>query len=257
MPDPIIKKIYFVSDAHLGSKLIKNAHEHEMKLVRWLDVIKNDAAELYLLGDIFDFWFEYKTVVPKGFTRFLGKLGELSDAGIKVHFFTGNHDIWTFGYLEQEIGLAVHRHPEVIEMGGKRFYLAHGDRLGDHSLGVKLIQSIFHNHICQKLFSYIPPRLGMGFGLAWSKSNRVKSKRNVYTKYMGEDKECLVRYAKSYPEAEHIDIFVFGHRHILLDLMLKNNSRVCIIGDWFMQFTYGVFDGNDFCMEYFEDEIFE
>jgi len=250
-----VKKIYFASDAHLGSKLIENPHEHEMKLVRWLDFIKADASEVYLLGDIFDFWYEYKTVVPKGFTRFLGKLGELSDAGIKIHFFTGNHDIWTFGYLQKEIGLTVHRHPEIVVMGDKRFYLAHGDRLGDHSLSVRFIQAVFHNRVCQILFSYVPPRIGLGFGLGWSKSNRIKPKRNEYAEYLGEDNEVLVRYAKAYPESEEIDIFVFGHRHILLDLMLKNGSRVCIIGDWFMQFTYGVFDGENFFLENFEDDI--
>jgi Uncharacterized protein conserved in bacteria len=249
-----VKRIYFVSDAHLGSRLVKNPREHEKKLVRWLDSIKDDAEALYLLGDMFDFWFEYKTVVPKGFTRFLGKLGELSDKGIKIHYFTGNHDMWTFGYLEQEIGLTVHRRPEIVDWNGKRLYLAHGDRLGDHSKSVMLIQTIFHNKICQKLFSYVPPRLGLGFGLGWSKSNRQKPKRNDYAGYLGEDKECLVRYVKAFPESAKVDIFVFGHRHILLDLMLKNDSRVCIIGDWFTQFTYGIFEDGEFYLEHFEAE---
>jgi len=249
-----VKPIYFVSDAHLGSRLVKNPREHELKLVRWLDSIKENASELYLLGDMFDFWYEYKTVVPKGFTRFLGKLGELSDRGVKIHYFTGNHDMWTFGYLEQEIGLTVHREPEIVEWSGKRLYLAHGDRLGDHSLIVNIIQAIFHNKICQKLFTYVPPRLGLGFGLGWSKSNRKKPKRDDYAEYLGEDKECLVRYAKAFPESEKIDLFVFGHRHILLDLMLKNDSRVCIIGDWYTQFTYGIFEDGNFYLDHFEAE---
>lgn len=249
-----MKKIYFVSDAHFGSLLVKNPHEQERKMVRWLEYIRDDAAELFLLGDIFDFWFEYKKVVPKGFVRVLGKLAELSDAGVKIHFFTGNHDMWTFGYLEQEIGLIVHRNPDIVERNGKRFFLAHGDRLGDHSLSVKIIQTIFHNRLCQRLFALLPPRLGLEFGFAWSRANRLKPKRNFYSKFLGEDKEILVRFAKNYPGSDHIDFFVFGHRHIVLDLMLKNNSRICILGDWITHFSYAVFDGSDFLLEYFEPE---
>jgi UDP-2,3-diacylglucosamine hydrolase len=222
-------------------------------MVRWLDSIKADAGELYLMGDIFDFWFEYKNVVPKGFVRVLGKLAELSDAGVKIHFFTGNHDIWTFGYLEREIGLTVHREPQILSIGNKRFYLAHGDRLGEHSAGVRVIQAVFHNRLCQILFSMLPSSWAMKFGLGWSKSNRRKPHRSIYAEYLGEDRENLVRYAKSYPREQQVDIFVFGHRHILLDLMLGNGSRVCILGDWFVQFTYGVFDGEEFYLEYFED----
>ena len=252
----MVKKIYFVSDAHFGSLLAKDAHEQERKMVRWLDSIRDDADELFLLGDLFDFWFEYKTVVPKGFVRFLGKLAELSDAGVKIHFFTGNHDIWTFGYLEQEIGLTVHRKPEIIERNGKRFFLAHGDRLGDHSMSVRVIQAIFHNRFCQRLFELLPPRLGLGFGLAWSRSNRLKPARRGYAKFLGEDKETLVRFAKGYPESGNIDFFMFGHRHIVLDLMLKNSSHIYILGDWITHFSYAVFDGVTVSLEYFETETY-
>lgn len=247
-----MKRIYFVSDAHLGSQLVTDPKAHEQKLVRWLDLIKEDASELYLLGDIFDFWFEYKTVVPKGFTRFLGKLGELSDKGIAIHYFTGNHDMWTFGYLEKEIGLTVHYQPQIVEWCGKKLFLAHGDRLGDHSLSVKFIQAIFHNKFCQRLFACIPPGIGLSFGLGWSKSNRTKPKRKEYGGYLGEDRECLVKFAKAYSENEKIDFFIFGHRHILLDLMLKNESRICILGDWYTQFTYGVFEDGNFYLDHFE-----
>ncbi|MBB3188547.1 UDP-2,3-diacylglucosamine diphosphatase [Microbacter margulisiae] len=248
------KKIYFASDAHFGSLLVKDPHEQERKMVRWLDSIRTDADEIFLMGDIFDFWFEYKKVVPKGFVRILGKLADLTDAGIKIHFFTGNHDIWTFGYLEEEIGLIVHHKPEIIERNGKHFFLAHGDRLGDHSLGVRIIQSIFHNRLCQFLFRLLPPRLGLNFGLVWSKSNRLKPKRNGYASFLGENKEILVRFAKEVATTEHIDFFVFGHRHIILDLIIKPNCRVCILGDWITHFSYGVFDGTHFSIEYFEPE---
>ena len=152
------KKIYFISDAHLGSLLVKNALEQEKRLVAFLDEIKQDAAALYLLGDIFDFWYEYKLVVPKGYTRFLGKLAELSDMGIDIHFFTGNHDIWSYGYLEKEIGLTLHKKELITEIQGKKFFLAHGDGLGDPSRSFKFIRSIFHSRICQILFSALHPR---------------------------------------------------------------------------------------------------
>jgi len=247
-----VKKIYFVSDAHLGALWIRDSHEQEQTLVRWLESIRADASEIFLMGDMFDFWFEYKTVVPKGYVRFLGKLAELAEAGIAIHFFAGNHDIWTFGYLEQETGLMVHPVPEIIERNGKRFFLAHGDGLGRHPLSVRIIRWIFHNRTCQTLFSWLPPRLGMRFGFAWSKANRKNHRRRKYADYLGEDNETLVQFAKSFPENEKIDYFIFGHRHILLDLVLKNGSRVCILGDWFETFSYGVFDGSDFVLELFD-----
>ena len=144
--------IYFLSDAHLGSLLVNDKRAHEKKLVDWLDRVKTDATVIYLLGDIFDFWFEYKTVVPKGFVRVLGKLAELTDSGIEIHFFIGNHDIWTFGYLENEIGLIVHKEPATIQLGTKKFFLAHGDGLYVEEKGFKIIRKIFHSRTAQKLF---------------------------------------------------------------------------------------------------------
>lgn len=249
-----MKKIYFVSDAHFGSLLIQQPHEQEKKMLRWLDSIRNDAAELFLMGDIFDFWYEYKKVVPKGFVRVLGKLAELSDSGIPIHFFTGNHDMWTFGYLEQEIGCIVHRTPEIIERNGKQFYLAHGDRLGDHSIGVKLIQAIFHNRTCQRLFGWLPPRLGISFGLRWSRSNRLKPARKGYASFLGENREILIQYAKKVSEQMQLDYFVFGHRHIPLDMKINSTTKVIILGDWISHFTYGVFDGETFSLEFFEPQ---
>lgn len=194
---------------------------------------------------MFDFWFEYKHVVPKGFVRFLGKLAELTDAGIEVHFFTGNHDLWTFGYLEQEIGLKVHKEPELIDINGKKFFVAHGDGFQKDGLKSHIIRYVFHNRFFQKMFVFVPSCIGVPLGFNWSKNNRLKDNRRDYS-YQGEDKESLVIFAKKQIEThDEIDYFVFGHRHILLDLQLKNQSRVLIIGDWFTEFSYAVFDGEE------------
>ena len=244
--------IYFISDAHLGSRLIKNPKEHEKKIVDWLDKVKSDATAIYLMGDMFDFWFEYKTVVPKGFVRFLGKLAELVDNGIEIHFFIGNHDIWTFGYFEKEIGLIVHRSPETVKLENKTFYLAHGDGLYAEDKGFKFLRNIFHSSIAQKSFSLVPPRLGQEFGYRWSKSNREKI-LHIENKFLGEENENLVVFAKKYVEEHNdIDFLIFGHRHIALDLEIKKNKRIIILGDFVSAFTYGVFDGEHFQLEYSE-----
>jgi UDP-2,3-diacylglucosamine hydrolase len=248
------KKTYFISDAHLGYLVIENTREQEKLLVGWLNNIKKDAEALYLLGDMFDFWYEYKLVVPRGYTRFLGKLSELSDMGIDIHFFIGNHDLWITDYFEKEIGMTIHKKPYITEIGGKRFFLAHGDGLGDPSHTFKFMRWLFHNRVAQILYSAVHPRIGVAIGLAWSKHSR-KKKDNVMDEYayFGEEKEHLVQFAKSYT-GEHIDYFVFGHRHIILDLMLKNKSRVLIIGDWMKLFSYAVFDGNNIFIEHYKTE---
>jgi UDP-2,3-diacylglucosamine hydrolase len=247
-----MKNIYFISDAHLGSRLVENAREHEQKLVAWLDSVKHDAQAIYLLGDMFDFWFEYKTVVPKGYVRFLGKLAELTDAGIEIHFFTGNHDLWTFGYLENEAGLIVHREAGEITLNGKRFYLAHGDGLMvDGEKGFKIIRKIFHSRFCQRLFRLLPPQIGQEFGFRWSKNNR-EGILDAENKFLGEEKEHAVVFAKKYAETHPVDYFIFGHRHILLNFELPNKSRVIILGDFISIFSYAVFDGENLSIEIFE-----
>lgn len=240
--------IYFISDAHLGSRIVTNPREHEMRLVNWLDKVKKDAEAIFMLGDMFDFWFEYKTVMPKGYVRFLGKLAELVDSGIEIHFFTGNHDIWTFGYLENEVGLIVHRKPQTFELQGKKFYLAHGDGLYTEEKGFGLIRKIFHSRTCQKLFRLLPPEIGQNFGYAWSESNRKKI-MHLDNKFQGEENETLVAFAKKYSENHEVDYMIFGHRHIELNLELKNKSRVVILGDFIGIFSYGVFDGENLWLE--------
>lgn len=235
-----VKRTYFLSDAHLGSLVISNRKEQEQKLCRFLDSIRNDASSIYFLGDMFDFWFEYRTVVPKGFTRFLGKVAELSDAGIDIHFFPGNHDMWTFGYLREELGIVVHEKPCEITIQGKKFFLAHGDGLNEKGVGVFLIQRIFRSKICQFLFRLFPPYLGIKFGYGWSRHNRMGENT---ARYYGEEHEWLVQYAKQYSETHTINYFIFGHRHILLDLLLRDRNHVIILGDWITLFSYAVFDG--------------
>jgi len=241
--------IYFISDAHLGSRLVKNPREHEKKVVDWLESVKHDATAIYLLGDMFDFWFEYRTVVPKGFVRFLGKLAELTDAGIEIHFFIGNHDIWTFGYLEKEVGMIIHKEPYTVQLGNKKFFLAHGDGLHAEDRGFEIIRKIFHSNTAQKLFRLIPAQLGQNFGYSWSKKNREKI-LHIENKFQGEENENLVVFAKKYVETHDVDFLIFGHRHIALDLQLKDKKRVVILGDFVGIFSYGAFDGENFNLVY-------
>lgn len=244
--------IYFLSDAHLGSRAIAHPRMQERRLVNFLDSIKHKAEAVYLLGDIFDFWYEYKNVVPKGYTRLLGKISELTDLGVEVHFFIGNHDIWLNDYFEKECGMVIHRHSEVVELHGQTFYLAHGDGLGSEDKKFKLLRSVFHSKTCQFLFSTIHPRWGIDFGLTWAKHSRLKRKDGSEPPYMGEAKEPLVLFAKDYLQTHpDINFFIFGHRHIELDLMLRRETRLIILGDWITQFTYAVFDGDHLFLENF------
>lgn len=265
------KKVYFLSDVHLGSASHKKnvnkrhlttlptvkidndyfpQHEVERKLCRWLDSVKQDAQAIYLLGDIFDYWFEYKNVVPRGFTRLLGKIAEITDSGIDIHFFIGNHDIWVTDYLQKECGMIVHTEPLVKDIFGKKFFLAHGDGLGDKSLSFKILRKLFHSKVCRKPFAAIHPRWTVGFAHRWS--NHSRETGDMY-EYLGEDKEYLVIFAKQHLKvAPNINFFIFGHRHILLDLMIAATCRVVILGDWITHFSYGVFDGENFSLEIFE-----
>ncbi len=244
------KKVYFMSDAHLGSRVIPDNRAHEKKVVAWLDFIKTDASALFLMGDIFDFWFEYRMVVPKGYTRFLGKLSEMADSGIEIHFFTGNHDIWTFGYLENEIGLKVHYRPVTLTLGSKKFFLAHGDGLDPDDKGFHLLRRLFHSKTAQRLFRAFPPSWGQEFGYRWSAHNR-KVILNEDNDYAGENNENMVIFAKKYARTHDVDFMLFGHRHIPLDLQLVDNKRVIILGDFVSIFSYGVFDGENFSLDFY------
>ena len=250
------KNVYFLSDAHLGSLAIPHGRTQERRLVRFLDSIKEKASAVYLLGDMFDFWNEYRYVVPKGYSRFLGKLSELTDNGVEVHFFAGNHDLWTYGYLEEECGVIVHKAPVTTEIYGKVFFLAHGDGLGDPDNKFKILRKLFHNRTCQRLLNFVHPRWGMALGLNWAKHSRLKRADGKEVPFMGEDKEFLVRFARDYKRSHpNIDYFLYGHRHIELDLPIDKSTRMLILGDWIWQFTYAVFDGEHlFLGEYVEGE---
>jgi UDP-2,3-diacylglucosamine hydrolase len=249
-------KIYFVADAHLGSLAYDDKLNSEKKLVRWMDSIKADCEALYLLGDMIDFWFEHKLVVPKGYARFFGKIAEFTDSGIPVYWFAGNHDIWLFNYVQKELGVIVYKDALEIVLHGKKFYMAHGDGLGDPSLQFRILRKIFHNRFCEIMFGTLHPRLSIGFGLAWAKRSRLKREKEPEV-YLGEDNEYLIRFAKAHAVKSRenaADFYVFGHRHILLDLMISSKSRIIILGDWIHHFSYGEFDGKDFRLNFFEKE---
>lgn len=250
--------IYFASDTHFGAYYHEDSLAIERKFLRWLKLIEKDATHLFLVGDIFDYWFEYKYVVPRGYTRIIGRLAEMADNGVEIHFFTGNHDIWVFDYLPTEIGCQVHREPTEFELLGKRFYIAHGDEFIKDDKGFKLIRSIFHNKLCQKLYASLHPWWTVGFAHRWALRSRKKGMKKTYEReYQGERNEYLVTFAKEYL-ATHPkkapDFFIFGHRHIMLDLMLTHQSRVVILGDWITHFSYAQWDGNTFALNTFEEE---
>jgi len=247
------EKIYFVSDAHLGFPNAKESLVREKLLVKWLNEASKDATEIYLLGDIFDFWFEYKRVVPKGYSRLLGKLAELTDNGIIVHFFTGNHDLWVFDYLPNEVGVIVHRDREVRTINGKKMFIAHGDGLGPSDVGFKYLKKIFKNPFAQWLFARIHPNFAVRLAIRWSQHNRYHENPKNFT-FLGEDKERLIQYAKRKLETEHFDFFVFGHRHLPLEWELPQNSKYVNLGDWLFHFTYAVFDGNDVNLRRYKEE---
>ena len=237
------KYIYFASDNHLGAPDYESSRVRENKFVAWLDAIKDNAHTIFLLGDLFDFWVEYKRVIPKGFTRTLGKLAELSDSGISIHYFVGNHDLWMDGYFEAELNIPVYHKPKEFCFNDITFFIGHGDGLGPKDKGYKRMKKVFTNPICQWLFkSILHPDFAMRIGQYMSVKNKLISGDDD-AKFLGEDNEWLVQYCKRKLEHKHRDYFVFGHRHLPLDITLNSSSRYINLGDWVSYFTYGVFDG--------------
>ncbi|HVW98482.1 MAG TPA: UDP-2,3-diacylglucosamine diphosphatase [Mucilaginibacter sp.] len=243
-------KLYFASDFHLGTGTYASSREREDCLVRWLDMIKEDAAEVFLMGDVFDFWFEYKTVVPKGYIRFLGKLAELADAGIKLWFFRGNHDMWMFDYFERELGATIISNEMVMVRGGKKFYLHHGDGLGPGDRLYKFLKRIFRSRLCQWLFARIHPNLGVGVANYWSSHSRAVNLSKEDAK-PGEQ-EWLVTFCNELLETHFYDCLIFGHRHLPLDIQLNEKSRYVNLGEWVFARTYAVFDGTNVSLKHFE-----
>ncbi|MCZ2338839.1 MAG: UDP-2,3-diacylglucosamine diphosphatase [Chitinophagales bacterium] len=245
------KKIYFASDFHLGIDAFQTSSEREKKIVRWLDAIHDDTRELYLVGDVFDHWYEYRKSVPKGFVRIFGKLAEMRDDAIPIYYFTGNHDMWMFRYVTDELGIPIYRSPIIKSIDGHQFYIGHGDGLGPGDYGYKVIKSIFNNRACQWIFGWLHPDVGLKLMRFFS----VKSRQ-----YTGEeapfgdpDKEYLVQFAEHFLKNHEIDYFIFGHRHLPIEYLLSNGkSKYFNLGEWMYASSYGVWDGQEMKIEFYE-----
>ena len=242
------KKIYFASDNHLGAPNLEESLVREKKFVSWLDTIKKDAEAVFLVGDIFDFWFEYNEVVPKGFTRTLGKLAEISDAGVPIHYFAGNHDMWLVDYFQKELNLTVHNKPKIFTINDKKFFVGHGDGLGPGDKSFKIMKKIFKNPFFNWCFRCVHPDLGIKLGKYLSNKNRLKFSLEDL-KFNGNENEWLTKYCKEKLKNEHYDYFIFGHRHIPLEIELSPNSTYINLGDWITHFSYAVFDGRQVLLD--------
>ncbi len=246
------KKIYFASDFHLGVPSIEQSLEREKRICRWLDSIKADAAEIFLVGDIFDFWYEYKYTVPKGTVRLLGKIAELTDAGIPVHFFVGNHDLWMKDYFIEELNVTVNHEPITRTFNGKVFYVGHGDGLGPGDKGYKLLRKIFASKLCQWLFSRLHPNLAFYIARRSSKRSRIIT-GDSDEKFLGAENEWLYLFCREYLKDHKVDYFIFGHRHLPLDLDVDGKARYINLGEWIHYYTYAVFDGENLSLLKFEN----
>ena len=244
----IQKKIYFASDQHFGAPTAEASKVREQKFVTWLDSIKNDADVLFLLGDLFDFWFEYKTAVPKGFVRVLGKLAELKDSGIEIHFFVGNHDLWMNDYFEKELDIPTYHEPKEFTFNNKTFLIGRGDGLGPGDKGYKRMKKVFTNPFSKWLYRWLHPDIGIRMAQYLSVKNKLISGEED-VKFLGEENEWLVMYCKQKLTKKHYDFFVFGHRHLPLDINLSETSKYINTGDWVSYFTYAVFANNTLTLE--------
>jgi UDP-2,3-diacylglucosamine hydrolase len=242
---PKDKKIYFASDQHFGAPTPELSFPREQKFVAWLDQIKPDARAVFLLGDLFDFWFEYKTVVPKGFIRVLGKLAELRDSGIPIYFFVGNHDLWMNDYFEKELNIPVYHDNKEFTFNDKTFLIGHGDGKGPGDKGYKRMKKVFTAPFSKWLYRWLHPDIGMQLAQYLSVKNKMISGVEDVT-FLGEDKEWLILYAKRKLETKHYNYLIFGHRHLPMKLSIGKDSEYVNLGDWIHYFTYGVFDGDTF-----------
>ena len=245
------KKIYFLSDFHLGAPDYEASLKREKRIVRFLDNIKKDAAVIFILGDLFDFWYEYKKVVPKGFVRILGKLAELTDSGIAIHFFVGNHDMWMNGYFEKELNIDVNLDPKEYEYNGKKFIIGHGDGLGPGDHRYKFLKKVFRNKFSQWLFGILHPSAGIGLADYFSRKSRAATGKED-EHFLGEDKEWLITYCRDVLKEKHIDFFIFGHRHLPIEFKLSNDSTYINLGDWIKYNSYAVFENDTLVLTYFE-----
>jgi UDP-2,3-diacylglucosamine hydrolase len=253
------KKIYFLSDFHLGAPDPETSLIREKRIVKFLDVIRNDAEQIFILGDMFDFWYEYKKVVPKGFVRILGKLAELTDSGIKIHFFVGNHDMWMKGYFEKELNIKVYYENEEFDLYGEKFFIGHGDGLGPQDHRYKFIKKVFRNKFSQWLFGILHPGFGIGLANYFSSKSRGNTGKTD-EQFLGADKEWLIVFSRQMLLTKHYDYFIFGHRHLPIDYNLTysettgaGESRYINLGDWIKYFSYAVFDGQSVQLKFYND----
>jgi len=245
------KKIYFLSDFHLGAPNYESSLQREKQVVKFLDEIKNDAQFIFILGDLFDFWFEYKKVVPKGFVRILGKLAELTDNGITIQFFVGNHDMWMNGYFEKELNINVFHETKEFEFNGKKFLIGHGDGLGPGDHRYKMMKKVFRNKLSQSLFGMLHPSAGIGMADYFSRKSRASTGKED-EQFLGEDKEWLIIYAKEVLKKEQVNYFIFGHRHLPIVFKLNEESVYINLGDWIKYNSYAIFDGDNVSLNYYE-----
>lgn len=245
--------IYFLSDSHLGVPGRKSSLEREKLLVRWFDDYSASAEAIYLLGDIFDFWFEYKKVVPKGYVRLMGKIASITDQGLPVHFFTGNHDMWVFKYFQEELGLTVHKKPIETTLYNKRFLIGHGDGLGPGDHAYKLMKKVFACRACQKLFSFLHPGFGIGIAQYFSQKSRLANKRKPEL-FKGENNEFLVQYCKEILAKQHFDYFIFGHRHLPLKIEIQPDVFYINTGEWLKEFSFASFDGKQMLLNTYKPD---
>jgi UDP-2,3-diacylglucosamine hydrolase len=243
-------KIYFASDFHLGLHTGSSPLDREKKVVRWLKSVAGDAKEIYLLGDIFDFWWEYRLVVPRGYTRFLGTVSEITDSGVPVHFFTGNHDMWVRDYLSSECGMIIHTSPVNTVFNGRTFHLAHGEGLGTKEAGYKILLSIFRNKTLQAMYSSLHPSIGVGIGHMWSLSSRLG--KGLEQQFYGEENEDLIRYANSVLDTLPVEYFIFGHRHLAMKYTLRQTVEIVFLGDWIKHGSYAEWDGSVLTFKMFD-----
>lgn len=250
---PKDKKVYFSSDNHLGAPDYETSRLREDKFIRWLDEVSEDAAAIFHLGDLFDFWFEYKHVVPKGYVRVLGKLAAIRDNGIPIYFFVGNHDLWMRDYFEKELGIPVYHIPQEFTFNDKLFLIGHGDGLGPGDKGYKRMKKVFTNPIAKWFYRWLHPDLGIPLGRNMSMNNKMISGEED-AKFLGEEEEWLAQYARRKLESKHYDYFIFGHRHLPMEISLNKESTYFNLGEWITYYTYGVFDGKEFELKTFEQE---
>jgi UDP-2,3-diacylglucosamine hydrolase len=247
------KKIFFLSDFHLGAPNAILSRAREKKIISFLDSIEDEASEIFLLGDMFDFWFEYKQVVPKGYVRLLGKLAAITDSGIPVHFFVGNHDMWMKDYFQKELNIKVYHEPAQFNLGGKDFFIGHGDGLGPGDHGYKCLKKIFRNPICQTAFGILPSNIGISLANYFSRKSRAKT-GIADEVFESEEKEFLVAFCKDELTKKHFDYFVFGHRHLPLNINVGEKSTYINLGDWITHFTYAEFDGDSLDLKSYNGE---